>query len=139
MTFSTSLAVRGYEVDSTGHLHGATYLNYGDHARWELLRAAGITTDDLLEAGLGPVTLDTFVQFHRELQAGDALDVTCAFAWGDGKTYRVEQELITADGTVAAHITSTGGLLDLATRRLVADPRQRWVVMAGRPAVLGTR
>lgn len=136
MTFTTRISVRGYEVDSTGHLHGATYLNYGDHARWELLRAAGITTEDLLAAGVGPVTLDTVVQFQSELRAGDELDVSCTFVWHDGRTYGVEQELTKADGTMAARISSTGGLLDLATRRLVADPRRRWTAIARNPAEL---
>lgn len=135
--FTTRISVRGYEVDSTGHLHGATYLDYGDHARWELLRVAGITTEDLLEAGLGPVTLDTSVQFHHELLAGDVLDVTCTFVWGEGKTFRVEQELVKLDGTVAARIVSTGGLLDLSTRRLAADPHLRWTTIADNPTALG--
>jgi acyl-CoA thioester hydrolase len=133
MSFSTRIAVRGYEVDSTGHLHGATYLNYGDHARWELLRAAGISTDDLLRAGLGPVTLNTTVEFLHELHAGDLIDVTCEFIWTGGKTYKVAQELSKQDGTPAARITSTGGLLDLGTRRLVPDPRRRWMEMASHP------
>lgn len=48
--------------------------------------------------------------------------MTCAFTWGEGKTYRIGQTIRKADGTVAAEFTAVGGLLDLKERRLVADP-----------------
>ncbi|MFI9593032.1 acyl-CoA thioesterase [Nonomuraea sp. NPDC052265] len=42
MTFSVRIAVRGYELDTQGHLNNVVYHQYGDHARWECLRAAGV-------------------------------------------------------------------------------------------------
>ncbi|MFI7421008.1 hypothetical protein [Nonomuraea sp. NPDC049684] len=42
MTFSVPIAVRGYELDTRGHLDNVVYHQYGDHARWECLRAAGV-------------------------------------------------------------------------------------------------
>lgn len=57
--FQTRITVRGYELDSQGHLHNAVYHQYGDHARWECLRAAGVSVDDLLASGIGPVTLES--------------------------------------------------------------------------------
>ncbi|MEV0345382.1 hypothetical protein AB0H88_06430 [Nonomuraea sp. NPDC050680] len=54
MTFSVRIAVRGYELDSQGRINSAVYHQYGDHARWECLRAAGISVDNMLGAGIGP-------------------------------------------------------------------------------------
>ncbi|MGW2215049.1 hypothetical protein ACWCSD_08675 [Nonomuraea sp. NPDC001684] len=34
MTFSVRIAVRGYELDTQGHLNNVVYHQYGDHARW---------------------------------------------------------------------------------------------------------
>jgi YbgC/YbaW family acyl-CoA thioester hydrolase len=38
------LTVRGYELDSYGHVNNAVYLNYFEQARWEIMR-----TENLLE------------------------------------------------------------------------------------------
>ena len=44
--FSVRVKVRGYELDTQGHLNWAEYLHYAEHARWEFLAAAGITEPD---------------------------------------------------------------------------------------------
>jgi acyl-CoA thioester hydrolase len=61
--------VRAYELDTHGHVTTAAYLQYGDHARWKLLQAAGIDLDELRRVGLGPVTLETTVRFVRSCAA----------------------------------------------------------------------
>ena len=40
--FRVRVTVRGYELDTQGHLNQAVYLQYAEHARWECLRASGI-------------------------------------------------------------------------------------------------
>ncbi|MFF0162244.1 acyl-CoA thioesterase [Streptomyces sp. NPDC005263] len=135
--FSVPVTVRGYETDVQGHLNQAVYLNYAEHARWSLLQAAGISQSRLTGKGVGPVALETTIRYHRELLAGDEVEVTCAFEWGEGKTFRIRQAIRKSDGTVAAEVTAVGGLLDLEQRRLVADPRQYFKELAADPAVFG--
>ncbi|MEU0744613.1 acyl-CoA thioesterase [Streptomyces sp. NPDC006134] len=135
--FSVPVTVRGYETDVQGHLNQAVYLNYAEHARWSLLQAAGIRQADLVARGVGPVVLETTIRYRRELLAGDEVEVSCGFEWGEGKTFRVRQTIRKADGTVAAEIEAVGGLLDLRERRLVADPRQRFEELATDPALFG--
>ncbi|MEU0075426.1 acyl-CoA thioesterase [Streptomyces sp. NPDC006332] len=135
--FSVPVTVRGYETDVQGHLNQAVYLNYAEHARWALLQAAGISQSRLIGKGVGPVALETTIRYHRELLAGDEVEVTCGFEWGDGKTFRIRQAIRKTDGTVAAEVTAVGGLLDLEQRRLVADPRQYFKELAADPAVFG--
>jgi acyl-CoA thioester hydrolase len=113
------------------------YLQYGEHARWECLRAAGISQPKLAAAGVGPVQLETSIRFHRELRAGDAVDVSCGFVWGDGKTFGVEQDFRRPDGTLVAELANIGGLLNLKERRLVADPAGQFRSLAAAPEVLG--
>ncbi len=36
--FEFKLSVRGYELDSYGHVNNAVYLNYFEQARWEIIR-----------------------------------------------------------------------------------------------------
>ncbi|KDN78535.1 thioesterase [Streptomyces olindensis] len=135
--FSVPVTVRGYETDVQGHLNQAVYLNYAEHARWSLLQAAGISQSALIGSGVGPVALETTIRYLRELLAGDEVRVTCAFAWGDGKTFRIEQSVVKADGTVAAEITAVGGILDLEKRRLVTDPAEVFRKLAADPGVFG--
>ncbi|MEV4947014.1 acyl-CoA thioesterase [Streptomyces sp. NPDC053755] len=135
--FSVPVVVRGYETDTQGHLNQAVYLQYAEHARWSLLQAGGIRQTDLLEQGVGPVALEVTVRYRRELRAGDEVDVTCAFLWGEGKTFRIEQTVRKTDGTVAAEVTGVGGLLDLKARRLVTDPRAYFRRLADSPDVFG--
>ncbi|MFJ7769689.1 acyl-CoA thioesterase [Streptomyces sp. NPDC097107] len=135
--FSVPVTVRGYETDTQGHLNQAVYLNYAEHARWSLLRAAGIRQADLVARGVGPVALETTIRFRRELLAGDEVEVTCAFEWGEGKTFRIRQVIRKADGTVAAEVEGVGGLMDLGARELVPDPRQRFRELAAQPGLFG--
>ncbi|KOT43604.1 thioesterase [Streptomyces caelestis] len=121
--FSVRVTVRGYETDVQGHLNQAVYLNYAEHARWSLLREAGITQSRLRSEGVGPVALETTIRYRRELLAGDEVDVSCVFVWNGGKTFTIEQTVTKTDGTVAAEITAVGGLLDLEKRKLVPNPQ----------------
>lgn len=135
--FQVRVAVRGYEVDSNGHVAGTVLLQYAQHARWECLRAAGVDQTVLQAEGVGPVSLEEHIRYHRELRSGEEVDVSCVYVWGTGETFRVGQELRHADGTLVAEITNVGGLLDLAQRRLVPEPSTRWRAAAGAPELLG--
>ncbi|MEV6402046.1 MULTISPECIES: acyl-CoA thioesterase [Streptomyces] len=135
--FSVRVTVRGYETDVQGHLNQSVYINYAEHARWSLLQAAGITQAGLIGRGIGPVALETTIRYKRELLAGDEVDVTCVFAWGGGKTFRIEQIIRRTDGTVAAELSAVGGLLNLETRRMVADPAQHFKELATDPSLFG--
>ncbi|MEU6176987.1 acyl-CoA thioesterase [Streptomyces coeruleorubidus] len=135
--FSVPVTVRGYETDVQGHLNQSVYLNYAEHARWSLLRAAGISQSALIGSGVGPVSLETTIRYKRELLAGDEVEVTCAFAWGEGKTFRIEQTVRKTDGTVAAEITAVGGLLDLKARKLVPGPQKYFRKLASDPGLFG--
>lgn len=129
---TTSLAVRGYETDANGHLNHAVYHQYGEHGRTETMRAVGLHVAPLGAAGLGPVILETTVRFLAELRVGDEVDITTTVRFGDGKSFRMDTE-IRRDGTVCATLTGVMGLLDHATRRLVADPRERLRALTSDP------
>ncbi|GAA5198594.1 acyl-CoA thioesterase [Rugosimonospora acidiphila] len=134
--FQVRIGVRGYELDTQGHLNQAVYLQYAEHARWECLRAAGISQQRLIAGGVGPVALEVTLRYLRELRGGDEVDVSCAFEWGEGKTFRIAQEFRRVDGSPVASLSGVGGLLDLGERRLVADPGERFRAMADHPELM---
>ncbi|MGW4870670.1 acyl-CoA thioesterase [Streptomyces chartreusis] len=135
--FSVRVTVRGYETDTQGHVNQSVYINYAEHARWSLLQAAGITQTGLIGKGVGPVALETTIRYKRELIAGDEIDVTCAFEWSGGKTFRIRQLVRKTDGTVAAELTAVGGLLDLQERKLVARPDEVFKELSSDPSMFG--
>ncbi|SEE71619.1 acyl-CoA thioester hydrolase [Streptomyces sp. 3213] len=135
--FSVPVTVRGYETDSLGHLNQSVYLQYAEHARWELLQAAGVGQAELLAEGIAPVVLETTIRYLRELRAGEDVEVSCVFEWGEGKTFRVTQTITKTDGTVSAEVSSVGGLLDLKERRLTAQPREYFKQLTTDPGLFG--
>lgn len=135
--FSVRVSVRSYEIDANGHVNGAVYLQYAEHARWELLRRAGVDQAQLRDMGFGPVNMETVIRYHDEAFLGDTLDVSCEIVWSSGKTFRVPQELRRVDGTLIAEVDSVGGLLDLRERRLVPQPTERFRAVTTSPELLG--
>lgn len=135
--FSVPFEVRIYEVDPQLHLSGGHYIEYADQSRFACLRAAGVSVEDLLADGLGPVNLETVITYHRELRGGDQVDVTCEWEWGQGRTYGVHHRFLRPDGTLAAEVRHVSGLLDLAERRLAPDPATVWRSRSTAPELLG--
>lgn len=141
--FSVHVTVRGYETDRLGHLNQAVYSSWAEHSRVELLRSAGVPLPS--PRGLAIVVLEAHIRFLRELRVGDEVDVTCAMAFGDGKTFSMDSTFLRADGTVCAEVRATMGLMDLGTRRLVAEPEAKLSALAHDPdgwaqaALLGER
>lgn len=121
------IKVRHYELDSLGHVNHAVYHQYGEVARLEWFESVGGGGSGLREAKLAPVLLESHIRFRRELRAGDVVDVTCVVTLGEGKTFRMDNEIRKTDGTVSAEISSTLGLMDLVRRKLVEDPRGEFV------------
>jgi acyl-CoA thioester hydrolase len=120
---SIRIPVRQADLDALGHVNQSVYHKYAELGRKAAIEAAGGSFDELVAGGIAPVLLEAYISFRRELRAGDVVDVSCATKFGTGKTFRMEQLITRLDGTLAAEITGTLGMLDLAARKLVADPR----------------
>ncbi|MGW4366322.1 acyl-CoA thioesterase [Nocardia takedensis] len=137
MTFTVTLQVRGYELDTLGHVNQAVYLQYGEHARWELLREAGVAGDKLIAEAIGPVVLETNIKYRRELRVGDEVTIDTDFEWEGGKIFHIRQLIRKLDGTTAAEILVTGGVMDLNARKLILNPDERLRALADRPELIG--
>lgn len=125
-SFRIQIKVRHYELDTLGHLNHAVYHSYGEVARMEALEKASGGRDGLRSENLSPVLLESHVTYRRELRGGDVVEVTAEIEFGSGKAFRTKHEIVKLDGTVAAEITCTLGLMDLERRKLVDDPRGRF-------------
>jgi YbgC/YbaW family acyl-CoA thioester hydrolase len=72
--FTTNLTVRGYELDSYGHVNNAVYLQYLEQARWDLMKELGVL-NFFRENGLMVVVIETNIRYMRECVLFDELVV----------------------------------------------------------------
>ena len=70
----TTITVRGYELDSYGHVNNAVYLQYYEQARWEMMNHSGIL-DRMTVEGISVVVVETYVRYMREAKLFDELRI----------------------------------------------------------------
>ena len=72
MEFEYHVTVRGYELDSFGHVNNAVYLNYVEQAQWEMLRKTD-TFSFLKERKIVPAIIEVNIRYVREAKLFDEL------------------------------------------------------------------
>jgi YbgC/YbaW family acyl-CoA thioester hydrolase len=70
--FEYKFTVRGYELDSYGHVNNAVYLNYFEQARWELFRQLDLI-DYFTVNKLLLVVTEMQIRYSREAKLFDEL------------------------------------------------------------------
>ncbi|AAK79973.1 esterase [Clostridium acetobutylicum EA 2018] len=76
------LEVRGYELDSFGHVNNAVYLNYLEAARWDLCSKLNLT--DYNESNeLFIVVIETNIKYIRELKLFDKVLIKTELTYED--------------------------------------------------------
>ena len=61
------LSVRGYELDSFGHVNNAVYLQYAEAAKWDFFYKSGMI-DEMKANNLFPVILENKLRYMHELR-----------------------------------------------------------------------
>jgi len=85
--------VRGYELDSFGHVNHAVYLNYCELARWEFLRQEGIRLEDFQAWKRWPVIAGIEIKYIRPALMHDELEVRTRVTGHSGASFTLEQEI----------------------------------------------
>ena len=67
--------MRGYEMDSFGHVNHATYLSYLEQARWGALEGGGFTWEDLRKQGWGIHVVRVEVDYLKPCHQGQLLRI----------------------------------------------------------------
>jgi acyl-CoA thioester hydrolase len=73
--FTTTVEVRGYELDSFNHVYHGNYLQYLDHARWGMIQEAGIDWYTFNEWKVWPVVYNIEVQYLKPAFFGQKLEI----------------------------------------------------------------
>ncbi len=74
MEFEYFFSVRGYELDSFGHVNNAVYLNYIEQAQWEMLKKTD-TFSFLRENRIIPAIVEINIRYIREAKIFDEMVV----------------------------------------------------------------
>jgi acyl-CoA thioester hydrolase len=112
------------DMDFNSHMRNTAYLDKSADVRFMFFAENGFSIDELMKLRIGPVLMKDEVEYFREANLLDELDVVLSLAGlaEDGSRFRLRNEFVRPDGKLCARVTSTGGWLDLAQRRLVVPP-----------------
>jgi acyl-CoA thioester hydrolase len=124
MGFEKTFHVGWGHLDSNAHMANVAFLDVAVDLRFLYFASRGFPPAEWVKLKLGPVVRRDEVDYHRELRLLEPFTVNILLAGlaDDGSRFRVRNEFRREGGELAARVTSTGGILDLAARKLVAPP-----------------
>lgn len=106
--YRSSIEVRGYEIDSFGHVNNSVYLNYLEHARWKMLNEEGITLEQISRDKQWPVIQSIEIKYLKPSFAGDVLEISTRITEVSRVKFQIEQLIFRGDTQIAlATINST--------------------------------
>ena len=122
--FSISSLAGWGDMDANAHMANVAYLNKCVDARMSFFTQNGFPATEFAKRRIGPVVRRDEIEYFREVALMEPITVTlklggCA---PDGSRFRLVNEVLRADGKVAARVCTEGGWLDLSARRLIAPP-----------------
>lgn len=92
------LRVRGYELDTFGHVNNSVYLNYAEEAKWDFFQETGML-EMIRGRGIFPVILENNIRYMHELKMHD--DVRIETEWdARGKILHFVHRLYNENGNV---------------------------------------
>jgi acyl-CoA thioester hydrolase len=112
------------DMDFNSHMKNTAYLDKTADVRQMFLMERGFPMEEFSRQRIGPVVMKDEVEYFREVGLQQEITVTYALAGhaADGSRFLLRHEIFRQDGKLAARVTSTGGWLNLAERRLIAPP-----------------
>jgi len=112
------------DMDLNSHMRNTAYLDKSADIRIMYFSENGFPSAEFIRLRIGPVIMKDEVEYFKEVGLLESLKVTYAQAGlsEDGSRFLVRNEFYKTDGKLAARVTSAGGWLDLAIRKLIVPP-----------------
>lgn len=112
------------DMDFNAHMKNTAYLDKAADVRQMFLIEHGFPVAEFRRLKIGPVVRKDEVEYFREVHLQEKITVTYALAGHsvDGSRFLLRHEIYREDGELSARVTSAGGWLSLAERKLVAPP-----------------
>jgi acyl-CoA thioester hydrolase len=111
-------------MDANAHMANVAYLNKCVDSRMSFFSQNGFPATEFARRKLGPVVRSDEIEYFREVALLEPITITLTLGGcaPDGSRFRLVNEILRADGKVAARVRTEGGWLDLTTRKLTAPP-----------------
>ena len=112
------------DMDFNSHMKNTAYLDKAADVRQMFLIENGFPVEEFLRLRIGPVVMKDEVEYFKEVRLQQQITVTYALAGHalDGSRFLLRHEIFRPDGKLSARVTSAGGWLDLAERKLIVPP-----------------
>ena len=125
LVFTVRWPVRGYELDSLGHVNNSVYLSWAEEVATEHAEAAGYGRDWSASRGGGWIIRKTEITYHRPAVYGDEVELTVRveLVRGARGVRRTTIHRI-ADRELLAEVLTEWVWVRLSDRRPVAAPRE---------------
>ncbi len=122
--FEKTLFAGWGDMDSNAHMRNTAFLDKSVDVRMMFFAEKGFSMDEFLRRRTGPVVMKDEVEYYKEVRMLQPLRITLLLAGmaEDGSRFSIRNEIWREDGQLSARVTSTGGWLDLTTRKLIAPP-----------------
>ncbi len=125
LEFTLRWPVRGYELDSRGHVNNVVYLSWAEEVATAHAEAAGYGRDWSARRGGGWVIRKTEITYHRPAVYGDEVEVTVKVELVKGaRGVRRTTIRRVADGTLLADVLTEWVWVRLNDGRPAAAPRE---------------
>lgn len=133
--YAKTLFASWADMDFNSHMRNTAFLDKSADVRMMFFAENGFPMSEFLRLRLGPVVMKDEVEYRREVGLLQEITVTLALAGHaeDGSRFVLRNEILQRDGTLCARVTSTGGWLDLAARKLVVPPEPLHKAMKSLP------
>lgn len=112
------------DMDFNSHMRNTAYLDKAADVRQMFLAEHGFPVEEFLRLKIGPVVMKDELEYFKEVGLQQTIDITCTLAGhaDDGSRFILRHEIFRSDGALSARVSSTGGWLNLAERKLIAPP-----------------
>lgn len=115
---SYRLTVRGYELDSFGHVNNSVYLQYAETALWNFFKVSGLL-NIIIEQGLFPVILESSQRYIHELRMLDEVRIDTELSCSGGIVNYKHNIINKNTGVVSCRVT--GKLAYVNKDRMICD------------------
>lgn len=96
-TYHCIIEVRGYELDSFGHVNHAVYISYLEHARWKLLEEEHVGLKEFEQWQKWPVIASLEVSYLKPTFLGEKLEVQTHLEQS-GRTGFIAHQIVSRNG-----------------------------------------
>ncbi|MFM7330199.1 MAG: acyl-CoA thioesterase [Brachymonas sp.] len=122
--FTHKLTAGWSDMDYNSHMANTAYLNRAVDARMAFFTSKGLPLAEMMRLRVSWVVMKDEQEYRREIMWMEEFTVSVVMAGlaPDCSRFKIRNEFFRADGQLAAKVSSTGGFLNLDTRKLVIPP-----------------